>query len=670
MKKGKVDAYLRPIEGLSEPKDVLVYDIESKQGDTQHPGFSRAFLLGFYDGKFYKPFRNDPCVDKLPWYERANAQGGCVDKFMREVLRIDAVQYQSKTSKFYAHNGGRFDSTFLLTWLVEHTDEFSHEIISVQGRAQSIEVWPKHEKRSKISWVFTDSALLLQMPLAKAGKIFCPEMPKMVEFSLFTHECHKSWEIYNKRDCETLYHAMYKFRDMVYRMNGALGMTAPATAMQTFRRGFQQEPIKRNAHTKTCKSKVCDGCMQEWVIRGYHGGRTEIFKSYAKENLFYYDINSSYAASMLEPMPVGDMKEFSGDFRTTSNFLDKMLRKYIGMVECTVHIPKTCHIPPLPYVWKKSKAIQKLIFPVGTFSGIWNWEELELLSHPLVGGEIIDIKKSVWFQKKRVFNEFIETLYKLRDKNSPDYDIALSELAKLLMNSLYGKFGMKRDREMLVSLDTGDPWPKNHDGTWGRPIDGDHDYCKIWVVKNRIDAPYIIPQVSQHITSLSRKRLWLGMAEVMGNGGDVFYSDTDSIMSDREMREGSKLGEWKREFPGALLNGVFILPKLYALINASGRPYVMKKDEKEVSIEPWDAVAVKMKGVGRAAQTLTNFKKIISGGEVGFSRVEQHRTILRKKLHGPIEVDVAKKLRTNYEKRIFTKDNVTRAICVGEDIIE
>lgn len=688
------DLYLAPLRGKSRVKKVIVYDVESKQDDTQFAGFSRVFLVGAYDGDTYTPFRNLPIVRAMQvgWENEANAPGGCIDQFMRFVFEQE--NWSSSKAIIYAHNGGRFDAIFILTWLQMHTDEFIHEIVSVQGRAQIVKVWrnektlinvglegavenetesshevgttEKKKKKSRarsrkkpLSWTFSDSALLLQMTLDEAAKLFCATSQKDTSFNLNNHERDPDWERYNKIDCVVLYESLEQFQIRVHEMGGSMGMTAPSTAMQTFRRGFQKEHFLRHKHFKTCVDKSCLGCLHNWILRGYHGGRTEIFKTHVPHNVRYFDINSSYPTAMLEPMPVGDKMELDG--METWKLMEKMSKTHVGFIECTVEIPANCYIPPLPYVRHVTKSIKKLVFPCGKLSSVWNYDELQLLHDPLVNGRILSIVKSVWYRKKPVFVDFVNTLYKLRNQKLESYDPALSELAKLMMNSLYGKFAMKRERQKLISLEPGKCWPSG-----ARPINGDHDHCGVWIVDHTIDAPYIIPQVSAHITSLARIRLWQGMANVIRQKGQLFYTDTDSLMCNVDIPTGDRLGEWKREHPGALLSGSFILPKMYLLTHVGDDPYVYKKKGKDISIAPGEAVSVKMKGVGRKAQTRENFDTIVSGGAVHFTRIAQHRTVLRKGLSSPRLIDAHKSLRTTYDKRTLLSDGATCSIVIDD----
>src|SRR6516165_1071686 len=83
---------------------IVVYDLESKDGPTQRPGFTRVFLAGVYDGACFEALRNrppdnaateweerghhhlNPGVSPIPWERRAIEDGGCIDALMRTLL--------------------------------------------------------------------------------------------------------------------------------------------------------------------------------------------------------------------------------------------------------------------------------------------------------------------------------------------------------------------------------------------------------------------------------------------------------------------------------------------------------------------------------------------------------------------------------------------------------
>jgi len=676
------EVFLRPLAGTIRRKRVVVYDIESKDGDTQEKGFTRPFLVGLLHRQDFLPFRNSPEVANLPWKERHIAPGGCIDLLMRHLLGLgqskDAgKKYQSKRCNIYAHNGGKFDHLFLVGWLLLNRKRFQFEIVSTQARMQRVDVWPRGQSKRKGFWSFFDSISLLPMPLSKVGKTFCPKTAQKMAQDLDLPEDDPSWEIYNRMDCVVLRSGLRAFHKLIESLGGEVGITAPATAMKLFRRKYMGKVwIKRNACfddcddlCKGCTRMTCDGtchgCAHAYVRQGYYGGRTERFCEYGYD-VRYYDINSSYPASMLEDMPIGPMFTLGP---CSPKHLALMARKCIGFVECKVYVPPTCKLPPLPY---RCPIRKKLIFPAGEFSGVWDFAELELLKE--VGGKILEIKRSVWYTKAPIFREMVTDLYRYRDKTLPDYNEGLSFCAKLMLNSLYGKFGMREDRTALVLVPEGvePPWEK------GWPTNGDPNNCLIWEVENIASAAYIIPQISAHITALSRIRLYRGMLQASNDGAELLYVDTDSIMmTDAEMQEGAKLGEWKREDPGILLEGFFVLPKLYRLVGhkekcrkkyCDGCRGFSGKHASECTDKTCAGCITsveKMKGVGSRAQNAKNWETLTTGGTISFPRVMQIRTMFAKGKLSPEVIKATKSLRSVDNKRVWKKNGKSTPLVLG-----
>lgn len=536
-RKGVNDNFLEPLFGKLKRKPFATVDIESKHEDTQEAGFTRPFLVGVYDAqrREYVEFRDEPHLASRSWKTRYYDPGGCVDKTLSYLLSP-----QFRGFNIYAHNGGSFDHLFWLAWLRKHMDEYMFEVVPVQSSIQKIEVWrvpedPDEPIRDR--WTFLDSMKLLPMGLERACQTF--GLPGKVSHDLNMHEDDPRWSVYLKQDCIALAEVLNRTHDLVEnKLGGEVGMTAPSTSMKLFRRRFlgrdgTPNRIARFAHWADCKQKAtCVGCSHEWVRRGYYGGRTEMFKAYG-EKLHYYDINSSYVAAMHEDMPVGD--------RYVTDTLDwKMAKTHGGFVECSVEIPSDCKLPPLPH---RSKSTGKLMFPTGKFTGVWSTEELALLDDPYVQGRITSVKRVVWFRKKPVFKNMVETLWSLRDKTREDYDEGLSAMAKLMGNSLYGKFGMKVERTSVVfshapeeetcflckePVPTGGGLCDNCEGSKPAMKEPDGD---VWYQRKVVDAPYIIPHIAAHITALARVRIWRFMKAAMEAGGEVFYCD--SVTGDR-----------------------------------------------------------------------------------------------------------------------------------------
>jgi hypothetical protein len=502
---------------------------------------------------------------------------------------------------------------------------------------------------------------------------------------LNAHEDDPLWAEYLKIDCVQLYKVVESYHDLVEnRLGGEVGMTSPSTSMKLFRRRFMGQgncpaKIPRHQHFPGCVDAGCKGCAQEWVRRAYYGGRTEIFERYG-EGLHYYDLNSSYVAAMRETMPAGD--------RRVMDSLDWRLHEdNVGFVECTVTIPETCVLPPLPY----RSDTGKLIFPVGTFSGVWDTEELMLLFDPSVKGSISDVKKVVWYRRKKLFDGMVETLWALRDKSLPGYDEGLSVTAKLLGNSLYGKFGMNEERRTIVFRA---PPPKGReesvcaicgksagdvlcpDCIGSTPANPKVD-TGVWYQKKHVSASYIIPQIAAHITTLARVRLWRVMRMVLDMGKTLFYGDTDSILTDAILPCSSELGALKDEYPGETLTCLAIQPKVYMI--EKEKPFKGEHETgcktrcKEVDCEGCEKChgcskrKISMKGFPKETRTKENLEILQAGGTIQFSRLNKVRTLARSGfMDGPsMKTDVKKSFRTKYDKRVMLEDGSSRPVVLS-----
>lgn len=650
--KGKQDPtkeeFLKPLEGPIKRARFMVFDIESKAGETQEPGFTRPFMCGFYDGKTFRAFRNLPSANKLPWKKRHIAKGGCIDRFLT-VLFSKANGYIDTT--IYAHNGGNFDFLFLLAWL-RARPKLDFAIVPIQSTIQVLKVW-KRGREKEGCWTFLDSLKLLPMSLAAACKAM--GLPGKKDLPLSTLEGSPLWEEYNQQDCKALYDVLVLTHDLVEdKLGGEVGITTPSTAMRLFRRkylarGSAPAMIPRHMHFEKCKNKDCPGCLHQWVRFGYYGGRTEIFRMKG-EGLKYYDLNSSYPASMMLDMPAGNKVECE------LYEPERYGKNYVGFVECIVHIPPECEIPPLPFRADSGK----LLFPAGTFSGTWSTEELNLLNHPRVKGHVVSVTKCVWYRRVSVFVDMVTDLYKYRDKSLPGYDLGLSTLAKLILNALYGKFGMKEERETIVLVHEGDTPP---DGA--KPAGGDIANG-IWY-STKVSSPcYVIPQIAAHITALARVRLWHVMNSALDAGGRLYYCDTDSVITDVELPTDSALGALKDEFPGEPLTMEFMQPKVYTIVKVDPFEKVHTPECKDEKCKGCSTIKVTMKGLPARERTPSNMLSLRNGGTVEFERLEKIRSLARQGFRtSPQMVGVKKRIVSEYDKRIMLDGGGTRAIVLG-----
>lgn len=622
-----------PLDGKPRRARFGTVDIESKDGPTQRAGFTRPFMAGFYDGENYKAFFDtDPSGDPMTRHLR---DGGCIDRLMRCCLSGKRHGFT-----YYCHNGGGFDFLHFLPWLMRNAARLGliFELVPVgNSRLLSIHVKPKGSQKWG-GWKFVDSLRTLPMSLDKAGvalevggknsdELVCRDGSK---FTLEAHEDDPAWVPYNRRDCVLLFEVLEKAHDIVENeFGGEMGLTAPATAMKTFRRSFLHEPIRRDTATHA------------FVRLGYFGGRTEGIIPEGRY-LAYYDVNSSYPHAMTMPMPVGNAETW-GEGEPPREYLETR----IGFCRVTVNVPHDIALPPLPvradgaYFPENSGLDGKLLFPTGKLRGVWEWSELEnAVDH---GCTILEWHESVWYEAGPLLAEFVEVLYRYRDKGhcfrcnavigsdyyckacgKAGYSPGLDSWAKLLLNSLYGKFGQRPER--MTYHHAGDPdLPEG-----SMPLMSEDPHCPIWVAQTEVDSPFIMPQIAARVTAIGRVTLykaatralkavvrecwschsrvtyqghktgkgWVLGDRIGGSGthgdelaaaggrtidrqclvcpcggaietrhGRVYYMDTDSVVVDVNLPSSKALGALKDEVPrySGFLHGRFYASKMYTL---------------------------------------------------------------------------------------------------------
>ena len=617
--------FLTPLTGLPKRKKYLVADVESKDGPSQRPGFTRPFLFGVRADGVYHGFRNQPDARSHDWAEAYFKPGGCIDAGMRFML-----QTKFRGCVIYAHNGGKFDWLFLLPWLTDVGRElgFDFEVVPTQSSIQILDVFRRREEK-KARWRFLDSIKLIPTTLDKAAKAF--GFAGKLEHSLEMHEADPQWEVYNAADCEQLDLVVGKFHDLVEGLGGEVGITAPSTSMKLFRRQYLKGPIPRVR------------ALHDFLEQAYFGGRVEPFIAEGYD-LSYWDFNSSYPRAMLEPMPAGNAFVYTG---TPPAWV--LQDKCIGFAECDVYLPPSCNIPPLPM-----RLDGKLCFPVGRLHGIWDTAELDLVEQ--CGGYIERWYQSAWFPGKAIFKQMVEDLYPYRDTSRANYDAGIAAIVKILLNALYGKFGQKTERRKIIiaSRSDGDEIPEG-----AVPAIPDDPDCLVWYLTECVDPGYRMPQVAAHVTALARVRLWRKMREVEAAGHHVYYCDTDSIITEHQFADSPLLGELKNEYPGETFHARFLGPKLYLLDNDS-----------RVVVRAKGLTKGKRKGESEQAASrrmLADVLSYASGETLTFERLEKIGTLARDNFRrGPQMRVTPKSNRNTSHKRVLLDDGTTRPLEVEQ----
>lgn len=175
-----------------------------------------------------------------------------------------------------------------------------------------------------------------------------------------------------------------------------------------------------------------------------------------------------------------------------------------------------------------------------------------------------------FWKKKIIFKEYVEFLYSLRlnyDKSNP-----LNFIAKILLNSLYGRFGMDDDFPNISIIDK-DFCPDFENKYLDNIIEkidlGEHFLIFYNTEKSEDESHNVSVAIAAAITAYSR----IHMSQFKNNPKiNLYYSDTDSIYTDskldRSFIDPKILGKLKLE--NTCNKAIFLSPKVYCLESIDG----------------------------------------------------------------------------------------------------
>lgn len=223
---------------------------------------------------------------------------------------------------------------------------------------------------------------------------------------------------YNKEDCKILYEVILAFNTVIqdlFKLTILDSPTLPSLAYKLFTNSFLNHEIE-----------ITYSERYEHYKEAYRGGAVDVYRPHGY-NLKCYDVNSLYPSMMQsKPYPIGYSEYFRGS--------DYSLSEIFGIIKCNIIAPDNLYAPIL----LTKTADSRVIAPTGSWTGWYCTEELKLAKS--YGYEIEVIEGYHWPESDIIFRDYVNTLYDLR-LTYPKTD-SRNFICKLLLNSLYGKFGM------------------------------------------------------------------------------------------------------------------------------------------------------------------------------------------------------------------------------------
>ena len=362
------------------------------------------------------------------------------------------------------------------------------------------------------------------------------------------------------------------------------------------------EKFKINIRDKVFNDKkiaVFNYEQQEFIRKSFFGGRTNAIKlKYTfkgTEEGKYADITSLYpTTNYYDDYPLGH------PVIITDNF--KNINEYYGFIDCDVICPKNLYFPVL------ARKGEKLLFDLEDKRGVWTTIELNKAIEK--GYKIKKIYKVYHFENKSndLFKPYVSKFLKIKqeasgfpdwvkndddkilyinkyyneqgiklDLNNIKFNAGLRAIAKLCLNSLWGKFGQRTNMPITEIVSDKSKYNniifnekyKDHNLFF---IDDERVEINYRIVDEYIDDSYNTNiAIASFTTSSARLRLYYGLDLLKHQ---VLYHDTDSIIyiydknnkNHNQLKLGDNLGEWTDELEGRKMIGTFVSggPKNYS----------------------------------------------------------------------------------------------------------
>ena len=402
---------------------------------------------------------------------------------------------------------------------------------------------------------------------------------------------------------------------------------------------------------------IQESCCLFEPEEAFYGGRCEVFKPFCKpedgEELQYIDVCSLYPSVYAgKPLPLGKPNHMIGENIERIRLDPNHPNRYFGFVKCHVTPNKKDLLGLLP---KRDEETGRLFFPVNPMTGCWFTEEIYLaMQNGYIINEIYEVYHwdernrsdqhlrpyvDYFFRMKQEAegwkklgassdnpteeekDEIVERLYiqngrlgRIR-KEKVEINPVLRALAKLYLNSLWGKLAQKRSKSCNLTV-------------YGSQqlldlINNPHVLLSSCKFREIAPGEYKVhfDLKEEYAPSVKHGNLFIGAAVtawarcvlhskmlVIGPK-NIIYCDTDSIVLIKKAIMGILtdvgLGKWTDEYPKYHILQIYALaPKLYSLM------LQLKSNENE-TYESFRAKGVQLTLANQAKLAFNNIKPLI-----------------------------------------------------------
>lgn len=482
------EGYVPQAKGTQRPTNVIFFDTETSLIDIGNNVKKHSLKVGV--GVYTRTHKKNYFVeqDKLIFKQSDDFWTWAISK------------HRSKTHLYLTAHNIVYDMVIVDGF--KTLDKLGYELQSFYSKG-GVSVF--RYKNDKGSLTLLDNLNLFPGKLANYGEKF--NLPKLIID--FDNTTIKALIKYCERDVDIIMRLWRKWCMFLDTHNlGNFKCTLAATAFNAYR-------------TKYLKHKIYIHNDEQALIqerKSYRGGRTEAFYKGALDNQDYYylDINSMYPYVMQNnEYPRG----LAGNITNPSvNYLENRLKFYSVIIDTTLNTDKN----PYPY-----KVNGFTAYPTGRFRTTLTTPEI---MYALKNDHIVKIHSLYWYTRAPLFNQYVKELYQLKTEYQKENNAEFRNIAKMLLNTLYGKWGQMGFEQNLLGTNT----DENISVEYGYDMIRKERYIintingQSFITYKTGESRYSFPAIASHVTAYGRMMLY----DLITRAGQMncFYCDTDSVI--------------------------------------------------------------------------------------------------------------------------------------------
>jgi hypothetical protein len=423
-----------------------------------------------------------------------------------------------KDATLVAHYGANFDFLFLLDRLIALGYEIRYAVSGSNGIAMFCQ-------KGKSVLRFIDSFRIASVSLSKFSQSFSPDYTKIKIDCLPSELKNRDRDLYYeylKHDVLSLENSYLAFMSQFseYKLGKNPPLTAASLAMKVFK-----NHLDRPIFTSSKKTR-------EYEFKSYFGGVCWLSRP-VRCAVNVYDINSMYPYIM-------QTTEFPTSY--LGHWSDRFSPEYEGLWTCSIERPYS----GLPFTFDYET--RKL-----ATSGRFILDRASILYLQSKGVDVKITAGYIYLKTAPIF-KYYRDIYDRRLLAQQNGETGKAYALKIILNSLYGKFGQKDVSRVIKSYSQDLERKLLKDRV---PFNTDSRFI---VYDEYRDVKTSFPAIASLVTL--RARLLLRQ---YSDNVDLIYCDTDSlhIPIDQSLPTSSELGGLKLEYSG---DAVYIAKKLYAFL--------------------------------------------------------------------------------------------------------